>query len=203
VNLVPFGEYIPIVDPDWARSLIPAMSHNNAGDGPARFVLEPRPRPGEPAPAPIAAGPLICYEDIFPEFAREVAAQAGGLEVFVNVTIDTWFGDTAEPWEHLALAQFRSVEHRIPMLRSVAAGASSVVDHAGRLQAALPVRAPTLERPVPPERLVVDVKLPRNTEARPTVFARFGWLLRWLCVAAFGGVVLAHLGKTGIKSVRK
>jgi apolipoprotein N-acyltransferase len=174
--LVPFGEYIPIVDPDWARSYIPAMSHNHAGEEPARFTVELT--DGSPD---VFAGPLICYEDIFPDFAHEVARQEGGIDVFVNVTIDTWFGDTAEPWEHLALAQYRSVEHRVPMVRSVAAGTSSVVDTAGRVAAALPVRAPTDTEPVPAERLVVDVKLPRNTAQAPTIFARFGWMLRWLC----------------------
>jgi apolipoprotein N-acyltransferase len=176
--LVPFGEYIPVVDPAWAQRYIPAMSHNHAGEDPARFTVEL-----VGGSEPFHAGPLICYEDIFPGFAREVAVQDGGIDVFVNVTIDTWFGDTAEPWEHLALAQFRSVEHRIPMVRSVAAGTSSVVDTAGRVAAALPVRAPTKTESFEAERLVVDVALPRNTAESPTFYARFGWLLRWLCIA--------------------
>ena len=176
--LVPFGEYVPIVDPAWAKSYVPAMSHNYAGEDPARFEVD---LVGEGET--FHAGPLICYEDIFPGFARDVAVQDGGIEVFVNVTIDTWFGDTAEPWEHLALAQFRSVEHRIPMVRSVAAGTSSVVDTAGRVAAALPVRAPTREQSVEAERLVVDVALPRNTAESPTIFSSVGWLLQWLCIA--------------------
>ena len=117
------------------------MSHNHAGEGPARFTVELT--DGSPD---FYAGPVICYEDIFPDFVHDVARQDGGVDVFVNVTIDTWFGDTAEPWEHLALAQYRSVEHRIPMVRSVAAGTSSVVDTAGRVAAALPVRAPDGQR---------------------------------------------------------
>ncbi|MBC8074355.1 MAG: apolipoprotein N-acyltransferase [Deltaproteobacteria bacterium] len=189
--LVPLGEYIPIVDPDWAIDLIPTMSHNQAGDAPARFVIEPV--SGTPVPAPFAVGPLVCYEDIFPGFAREVAAQDGGIEAFVNVTIDTWFGDTAEPWEHLALAQWRSVEHRIPMVRSVAAGPSTVIDHAGRIQAVLDVRAPTPSQAIDPERLVVDVALPRNTAAAPTIFARGGWMFAWLCVAATAAVYVHAL----------
>jgi apolipoprotein N-acyltransferase len=193
--LVPFGEYVPWVDPEWAIRQVPSMSHNLAGDGPARFVLQPAATARDPDPAPLSAGPLICYEDIFPAFAHAVATQPGGIDVFVNVTIDTWFGETAEPWEHLALAQFRSVEHRVPMVRSVAAGVSSVVDAGGRVVAHLPVRGPTVERPVPPEYLVYDVALPRNTAARPTVFARVGWVLPWLCEAAVLLVVLVALGR--------
>jgi apolipoprotein N-acyltransferase len=188
--LVPFGEYVPVVDPTWATRQVPSMSHNLAGQGPARFVMQPAATPGDPAPEPFAAGPLVCYEDIFAGFAHDVATQPGGIDVFVNVTIDTWFGVTAEPWEHLALAQFRSVEHRIPMVRSVAAGVSTVVDAGGRVVAHLPVRGPTIDRPVPPEHLVHDVALPRNTSERPTVFARVGWVLPWLCEAAVLWVVL-------------
>ncbi len=174
--LVPFGEYVPLVDPRWAIEQLPTLSHNNAGVAPARFVVE---LPDAPA---FAVGPLVCYEDIFDDFGRQVAAQPGGIEAFVNVTIDTWFGDTAEPWEHLALAQLRSVEHRVPMVRSVAAGPASVIDHAGRVVASLPVRDPKVDRPVDPERLVVDVALPRNTERAPTLYALGGWVLPWLCV---------------------
>lgn len=195
VVLVPIGEYVPVIDPDIVTSRITAVSHNHAGTEPARFEVVPRSTDGD-VEAPIHAGPLVCYEDIFIEFAREVAAQDGGIDVFVNVTIDTWFGDTAEPWEHLALAQFRSVEHRIPMVRSVAAGPASVVDHAGRLVASRPVRDPRRGAPVDPEYLVADVALVRDTASAPTIFARGGWLLRWFCASAV--VVLA-----GVQMYRK
>jgi len=201
--LVPFGEYVPLVDPLWAIRHVPSMAHNNAGEGPARFVMQPAATAADPAPALLAAGPLICYEDIFAGFAHAVATQPGGVEVFVNVTIDTWFGVTAEPWEHLALAQFRSVEHRIPMVRSVAAGVSTVVDTGGRVVAHIPVRGPTIDQPVSPEYLVYDVALPRNTAARPTIFARVGWLLPWLCEAVVLWVVLVRLWRRFYSSRRR
>ena len=188
VVLVPVGEYVPLIDPDIVTSRIPAVSHNHAGTAPARFEVVPRSIDGSTV-APIHLGPLVCYEDIFIDFAREVAAQDGGIDVFVNVTIDTWFGDTAEPWEHLALAQFRSVEHRIPMVRSVAAGPASIVDHAGRLVATRPVRDPRPEAPVDPEYLVADVSIVRDTASSPTIFARGGWMLRWLCASSFVVIV--------------
>ena len=190
VHLMPFGEFIPLVDPDWAKSKIPALNHNFAGKGPVQFVVRPAARDGSGVEAPIRVGPLICYEDIFPDFARKVAAMDGGLEVFANLTIDTWFGDTAEPWEHLALAQFRSVEHRIPMVRSVSTGPSTVIDHNGRVTASLPVHAPTPESLVPPEFFVEPVILMRNTVAEPTLYARGGWLLLPLCRLFLAGAVL-------------
>jgi apolipoprotein N-acyltransferase len=198
--LVPFGEYVPVVDPRWAISLVPSMSHNNAGTEPARFEVQPGPAPGGgPGGPPFAAGPLVCYEDIFPGFAREVARLPGGIEIFVNVTIDTWFGATAEPWEHMALAQFRSVEHRIPMVRSVSAGVSSVIDAGGRLVAHAPVRDVEDDVWDEPERLVVDVALSRNTRAEPTFFARVGWLLPHACQLW----VLLWLARLGLRRYRR
>src|SRR5207247_327786 len=44
-----------------------------------------------------------------------------------------WFGDTTEPWIHLALAQFRSVEHHRYLIRSTNSGVSAIVDPVGRL----------------------------------------------------------------------
>ena len=121
-----------------------------------------------------------------PAFAREVAAQPGGIELFVNVTIDAWYGDSAEPWEHLALAQFRSVEHRIPMLRSVSTGVSAVVDYNGRLVRHIPLRPVTLKTldQYQPEVIVETIALLRNTAQEPTIYARFGWLFPYLCLAA-------------------
>jgi apolipoprotein N-acyltransferase len=182
ILLVPLGERIPLVDPEWAKSQMVGMAHNFAGTAPERFVL------ADPA---IVLGPLICYEDVFPALARAVAGQPGGVEAFVNLTNDTWFGATAEPARHLALAQFRSVEHRIPTLRSVNSGPSSLVDHAGRVVATTDLRPASPD--TPPEFLVVDVPLGRTTESAPTLFARGGWLLVHACQLFAAGLLLAAL----------
>jgi apolipoprotein N-acyltransferase len=187
VLLVPLGERIPLVDPEWTKGLVPGMAHNFAGAGPERFLVTPG-RPGAKA-SPIALGPLVCYEDVFADFAATVAAQPGGIEAFVNLTNDTWFGATSEPWGHLALAQFRSVEHRIPMLRAVNSGPSSLVDRTGRVAATTGVRAVAVDALVPPEHLVVDLELGRSTADAPTMFARGGWLFLHVCQVS--AIVLA------------
>lgn len=189
VLLVPLGEEVPLVDPTWAKGLVAGIAHNFRGAGPERFLVVPGP-PGSAA-APVALGPLVCYEDVFAGYARDVAAQDGGIAAFVNLTNDTWFGPTAEPWMHLALAQFRAVEHRIPLLRAVNSGPSSLVDRTGRVVRTTPVRATTIDDPPPPEHLVVDLELGRDTAAAPTVFARFGWLFVHVCQAS--AAVLALL----------
>jgi apolipoprotein N-acyltransferase len=77
---------------------------------------------------------LICYEDILPGFTNKAAAHAKP-ELLVNMTNDAWFGDTSEPWEHLALAKFRAIEHRRYLVRGTNSGVSAVVDPVGRVVA--------------------------------------------------------------------
>lgn len=189
VLLVPLGEEIPLVDPAWAQGLVAGMAHNLRGAGPERFLVTPG--PPDSKDSPVSLGPLICYEDVFAWFARAVAVQPGGVEAFVNLTNDTWFGPTAEPWHHLALAQFRSVEHRIPTIRAVNSGPSSLIDRAGRVAATTSLRATSVDALVPPEHLVVDLELGRDTATAPTPFARVGWLLVHVCQASAALLVLA------------
>jgi apolipoprotein N-acyltransferase len=75
---------------------------------------------------------LICYEDILPRFTNDAVRHAKP-ELLVNMTNDAWFGDTTEPWEHLALAQLRAVEHRRYLVRGTNSGVSAVVDPVGRV----------------------------------------------------------------------
>ena len=82
---------------------------------------------------------LICYEDIIPAFTNALS-RATSPELLVNITNDAWFGATTEPWEHLALAQLRAVEHRKFLVRSTNSGVSAVVDPVGRLVAHTEVR---------------------------------------------------------------
>ncbi|MFT3776569.1 MAG: apolipoprotein N-acyltransferase [Minicystis sp.] len=120
--LLPFGEFIPFGEtfPSlYARS--PNSGHMIPGDSVAPVDLT-----GHPITV------LICYEDILPWFVNRAVAE-GKPEFLVNITIDTWFGDSIEPWEHLALAQLRAVEHRRFLVRSANTGVSAIVDAAGRV----------------------------------------------------------------------
>jgi len=122
--LLAFGEYIPFGDK------FPALYDISPNSG--RFT------PGDhvqPVPlGPYRLGVLVCYEDILPGFVRE-AVRVGRPHVFVNVTNDAWFGDTHAPWEHLALAKLRAVEHHRALVRSTNSGVSAVVDPVGRMLA--------------------------------------------------------------------
>jgi apolipoprotein N-acyltransferase len=73
----------------------------------------------------------ICYEVIYPELTRELVAQ--GADLIVTISNDSWFGKSSAPYQHLAMAVFRSIENRRFLLRSTSNGISALVDPAGRI----------------------------------------------------------------------
>jgi apolipoprotein N-acyltransferase len=114
---------------------------------------------------------MICYEDILPGFVNGLV-RAGDPELLVNITNDAWFGDTGEPWEHLALAKFRAVEHRRFLVRSTNTGVSAIVDPLGRVVA----KSPTFKA----EKGWAPVRLMRAT----TLYELIGDVPWWLVSAA-------------------
>ena len=130
--LLIFGEYIPLYEElEFMQRFFKRhrMSNFTRGD---EVTVFPFWHQGEK----FLLGPLICYEDIIPAFGRRVARLKPNL--FINVTNDAWFGETSEPYQHLALAVYRSVEHRIPMVRAVNTGVSTLIDSTGRVVRSTP-----------------------------------------------------------------
>jgi apolipoprotein N-acyltransferase len=74
---------------------------------------------------------LICYEDILPAFVNKAVHHADP-DLLVNLTNDTWFGDSTEPFIHFALAKLRAVEHRRYLVRATNSGLSGIIDPVGR-----------------------------------------------------------------------
>jgi apolipoprotein N-acyltransferase len=122
--LLAFGEYIPFGE---TFPILYQWSPNSGHLTPGKSI-EPVTLAGHPVSA------LVCYEDILPSFVNN-AVNHGRPEMIVNVTNDAWFGDTTEPWIHLALAKMRAIEHRRYLLRSTNSGVSAVIDPVGRVVA--------------------------------------------------------------------
>jgi apolipoprotein N-acyltransferase len=155
VFLMLFGEYIPFYDSiPWFTKIFPEASNFNRGDRPAAFPLRLSAAAGGGA---FKLGPLICYEDILPTFTRRVSAL--GVNAFVNITNDAWFGRTAEPRQHLALAVFRAIENRLEMVRAVNTGVSAHVDAAGRVLAQTDSVDPAETPDARPATLLVDLAM--------------------------------------------
>ncbi len=172
--LVMFSEQIPGVETfPWLRKILPDNSGNlSPGRDVTAFTFKARDG------REVRIAPMICFEDIISSFS----VKAGRLhpQILVNMTNDAWFGNTSEPWEHLALSVFRAVEVRAPLVRAVNTGVSAFVDPAGRIVAETYAVDP-LEDPKPADKLRHDVPL---LEGGHTVFVAVGDVFGWLCAAA-------------------
>jgi apolipoprotein N-acyltransferase len=171
-HLVPFGEYVPfaaVLNHVGVTKLTRGQAGFSAGDGPQTFEI-----PGAPP-----AGPLICYEILFP--AGVVGARRPGW--LINVTDDSWFGPSTGPYQHLLTARVRAIEEGIPVVRAANTGISAVIDPLGRTKATLPLD----------EMGALDAPLP--AAIAPTPYARFGDAGFWLLLVA--------LGLTGVAPRRK
>ncbi len=125
-HLVPFGEFAPL------RSIIPFV---DVIAGPIDFS------PGKGLRALtfnntdgqlISALMLICYEVIFPTAVRSSSLDEDA-DIIVVLTNDAWFGNTIGPRQHLAMAQMRSAELGMPMIRSANTGISAMIDRHGHV----------------------------------------------------------------------
>jgi apolipoprotein N-acyltransferase len=164
-HLVPFGEYLPLegVLKKFGLTKIVGVDGSFAtGDGPHTLDV-----PGAPQ-----AGPLICYEILFP--GEVVGAKRPSW--FINVTDDSWFGPWAGPMQHLLIARMRAIEEGIPVARAANTGISAIIDPLGRVRGQLALDHAG----------ILDGNLPLAIEATP--YARFGWysflLLLIGCVGA-------------------
>jgi apolipoprotein N-acyltransferase len=120
--LVPFSEYIPFGD-DYP--ILYGWSPHSSRFSPGT-IYDPLPFRDQ------RIATFICYEDIIPHFVNRLMREQNP-QLLVNMTNDAWFGDTSEPWEHMALAKLRSVEQRRYLVRSTNSGISGFVDPVGRL----------------------------------------------------------------------
>jgi len=139
--LLMFGEYIPLYDyMPFLHGFFRAHNMSNMVRGTRLFTLDLPDADTTAGKRSVKLGPLICYEDILPEFGRRAAK--AGPNILVNVTNDAWFGATQEPWQHLALAVFRTVETRLPMVRNVNIGVSTFIWPTGELGPTAPAQDP-------------------------------------------------------------
>lgn len=166
VVLFPFGEYLPFANRfPLLRKLFPGVPGYAAG-GP---------------PMPLEAGgfrlaPLLCYEALSPSYARAVAERA---DVLVNMADDAWFGDCHAARFHLALASFRAVENRRPLVRVTNSGWSAIVQASGEITpgSTTPCFTPAMREGR------VDIRAGR------TLYMRWGAFYPWLV----GGLLLLDL----------
>ena len=170
-HLVIFGEYIPLVK--WLPFLkwvTPIGGGFGTGEAVVPFELE-RPR--------ARTAVLICFEDVLPHLARQYVSD--DTDFLVNLTNDGWFSESAQQWQHAAVAVFRAIENGVPLVRCTNNGLTCWIDPCGRLdedyfragkdiygEGFKTVRIPLL---------------PEGERRALTYYTRHGDVFGWACVA--------------------
>ena len=169
-DLVIFGEYVPLTH------LLPFLKYFTPIDGgftPGRGPgIYPLPDLGT------SASMLICFEDTFPDLARECVGPGTGF--LVNLTNDGWFGNSAAEWQHMTTSLFRTVENGVPLVRCCNNGITCWIDSHGRL-------AEVLKDDTGGDygigTMVIKIPLPPDGQTRPrTFYNRHGDWFGWGCV---------------------
>ncbi len=160
IHLVPFGEYVP--KRNWLGFAEPIVG--GVGDfAPGSDYAVGRLLGGQ-------FGVFICYEAIFPNEVRRFVVR--GAELLINLSNDGWFGRSAAPDQHLAMARFRAIETRRWLLRATNNGHTVVIDPYGRIRA----------------RMRADVRgtlsAPFAFRSDTTLYTRFGDWVAWLSLTA-------------------
>ncbi len=126
--LVPFAERVPYSD---VFSILNAAQWNfglggwSVGRDTALFRL------------PLAGGDtaqfgnLICYESVYPGYVSGLVRR--GARFLTIITNDSWWGNTAGPYQHRQFAVLRAIENRRWIIQCANGGISFVVDPAGRI----------------------------------------------------------------------
>jgi apolipoprotein N-acyltransferase len=162
-HLVPFGEYIPLLDYiRWLGQWI-QLPYSNIAAGNNDGTLE---LVGQTAQLG------ICYEDAFGD---EVIQSLPRATLLVNVTHDGWFTGSFEAEQHMQIARMRSLETGRYMVRATTTGPSGIINTKGKLVAT----APTYTRKI----ITHSVQPMTGT----TPFIKWG---NWLMAGLSGLVVL-------------
>jgi len=120
-RLVPFGEYVPLRKYLSFISILNTLEDMNAGTEHTLFELREH--------ATFAV--LICFEDVFSDLSALFCRE--GAQFLVNITNDAWFGNSAEPTQHLAASVLRAIENRKWVLRAANTGISGFIDPYGTM----------------------------------------------------------------------
>ncbi|MDY0059972.1 MAG: apolipoprotein N-acyltransferase [Myxococcota bacterium] len=120
-ELLLFGERLPLGRAfPWLYELLPAVASFTPGTRATPLDWQG-----------IRLGPQICYEAILADFPARYPPPFP--DVLVVITNDAWFGKRGEPWLHLALTVFRTIEHRVALVRATNTGVSAFIEPSGRV----------------------------------------------------------------------
>lgn len=171
--LLPFGEYFPAgrFFPS-LKKIFPGVGNFLPGLGPSLLQTEP---------ASPRLGGQICYEAIFDGFSKKLVDK--DVQIIVNVSNDSWFGQTNQPYGHLFVAFARALEFRVPVVRVANTGLTSVMSADGEWSQISPLHEPWTQQ--------FTVNYKNQTER--TVFYHLAGRWVWILLSLWAGILLASL----------
>ena len=122
-HLVPFGEYRPFGD------IIPTPGQLEKGFGPEIININIKDHSFKFAPA-------ICYEIIFSD---SLVPKGEHPDAVINITNDTWFGNTPGTYQHLDMVRRYAIESGLPIIRANYSGISAFISADGAVMSEIPV----------------------------------------------------------------
>ncbi len=123
IHLVPFGEYIPFIE--GLRGIINFfdLPMSNVSHG-SHLQENIRILDNIPISSP------ICFDIAFPNTVRKMNKSS---LLMINVSNDTWFGNSIGPYHHLSIARVRSIENNRYTIRATNDGISAIISNKGTI----------------------------------------------------------------------
>lgn len=138
----------------------------------------------------------ICFEDTFGDLCSTMYKK--GARCFVNISNDAWAHNKVCQNQHKVMALFRSVENKVPTVRSTASGQTCVIDPNGKILNEAPSFCSTY--------LVCDIPIIEK-ERNPTLYVKYGYYwqkgLIFLSVLLLISSIIIAIIKAGIRNGRK
>ena len=126
VNLVPFGEFLPLesILSKFGLKKI-TYGYNSFSPGNTREIIDL----GHTFNQKLIL-PLICYEIIY---SGKIKRKNQFPDLAINISEDAWFGNSIGPHQHFTKAIYRAIEERIFVARSANSGISAFINPDGRI----------------------------------------------------------------------
>jgi apolipoprotein N-acyltransferase len=167
MQLVPFGEYVPLKSLlFFVGPIVEAVSDFSPGTDPVLLPIGGH-----------TASTAICYEVIFPNLIRKFVRD--GSELLTTITNDAWYGRSSAAYQHWEQASMRSIEQGRYLARAANTGISGFVDPYGRILKKTDLFEPAI--------VVEDVRFLTDR----TVYNRIGDLVAWASLAVTIAALLA------------
>jgi apolipoprotein N-acyltransferase len=180
IELVPFGEYIPLKDyVRWPKAIAPVEANFLPGDEFTVFDV---------GGTPVAT--MICWEVMYPELFREFVKRGAALIVSAHNAV--WFNESPVTYQYLAVSAILAAQHRRAVATVGNTGATALTDPYGNIVKRL--RSPDDRELFVEGILVGDIAISHDM----TFYTKYGEVFAFLQLAVCGLLLLFALIKNWI-----